>query len=147
VLGYSAAAAAVVYAGLSRNPPFSLAAMVVLALLGGTIIGCYFLLIGYINRDASRRGMSSLAWTLLAICIPNALGVVLYFVLRKPRVATCQQCGYAVQPGFNFCPRCSCKLGSSCPQCQRAIGASDVYCPYCGTPLRDQAVPTSSPAA
>jgi len=103
--------------------------------LGGTVIGCYVLLIGYINRDAGRRGMSRLAWTLLAILIPNALGIVLYFVLRKPRIASCPQCSSAVQPGFNFCPRCSCKLSPNCPQCQRLVGANDVYCPYCGTAM------------
>jgi predicted amidophosphoribosyltransferase len=119
--------------------------MVPLAILGGTALGCCILLIGYINRDAGRRGMSRLAWTLLAIFVPNALGIVLYFVLRKPRIATCPQCGNALETGFNFCPRCNYKLGSSCPQCQRLVGVNDIYCPYCGTSLRHQAVPVSSP--
>jgi hypothetical protein len=143
-LGFLAAIAAVVYATLSGNPPFPLVGMVPLAIFGGTIVGCYILLIGYVYRDAGRRGMSPLAWTLLAICVPNALGIVLYFVLRKPRIAACPQCGKALQPGFNFCPRCNHKLSPSCPQCQRVIGANDVYCPYCGTSLRDQAAPISS---
>lgn len=144
MLGFLAAFAAVVFANASRNPPFPLPAMVAMAILGGTIIGCYFLLIGYINHDAGRRGMSRLAWTLLAMLIPNALGIVLYFVLRKPRIASCPQCGNAVQPGFNFCPRCSCKLSPSCPQCQRLVGASDVYCPYCGTAMSNPATPVSN---
>ncbi len=143
ILGYLAAIAAVVHATLSGTPPFPLAAMVPLAILGGTILGCYILLIGYVNRDAGRRGMSRLAWTLLAMFIPNALGIVLYFVLRKPRIATCPQCGNAVQSGFNFCPRCNYKLSPSCPQCQRVVGVNDVYCPYCGTSLRNRAVPPS----
>ena len=143
VLGYLAAIAAVVYATLSGNPPFPLVGMVPLAILGGTILGCYILLIGYVNRDAGRRGMSRLGWTLLAIFIPNALGIVLYFVLRKPRIATCPQCGNALQPGFNFCPHCSYKLSPSCPQCQRAVGANDTYCPYCAASLRNQAAPVS----
>ena len=140
-LGFLAAIAAVVAATLSGSAPFPLAAMVPLAILGGTIIGCYILLIGYVNRDAGRRGMSRLGWTLLAMFIPNALGIVLYFVLRKPRIATCPQCANAVQPGFNFCPRCSYKLSPSCPQCQRLVGGNDVYCPYCATSLRSEAVP------
>jgi RNA polymerase subunit RPABC4/transcription elongation factor Spt4 len=143
ILGFLAAIAAVVHATLSGTPPFPLAAMVPLAILGGTILGCYILLIGYVNRDAGRRGMSRLAWTLLAMFIPNALGIVLYFVLRKPRIATCPQCGNALQPGFNFCPRCNYKLSPSCPQCQRVVGVNDVYCPYCGTSLGDQAAPAS----
>jgi RNA polymerase subunit RPABC4/transcription elongation factor Spt4 len=145
-LGFLAAIAAVVYATLSGKPPLPLAVMAPLAVVGGTIVGCYILLIGYIYRDADRRGMSSLAWTLLAICVPNALGVVLYFVLRKPRIATCPQCGNALQPGFNFCPSCNYKLSPSCPQCQRVVGVGDVYCPYCGTSLRNLAVPPSNPS-
>ncbi len=140
ILGYLMVVAAVVYATLSGNPPFPLAGMVPLAILGGTALGCCILLIGYINRDAGRRGMSRLAWTLLAMFVPNALGIVLYFVLRKPRIAICPQCGNALQPGFNFCPRCSHKLGLSCPQCRRVVGVIDVYCPYCGTPIRNQPV-------
>jgi RNA polymerase subunit RPABC4/transcription elongation factor Spt4 len=110
-----------------------------MAILGGTILGCYILLIGYVNGDAGRRGMSRLGWTLLAICVPNALGIVLYFVLRKSRIATCPQCENAVQTGFNFCPRCNYKLSPSCPQCQRVVGVNDVYCPYCGKSLRNRA--------
>jgi hypothetical protein len=147
VLGFLAAAAAVTFATVYGKPPFPVAVMVAMAILGGAVIGCYILLIGYINRDAGRRGMSRLGWTLLAMFIPNALGIVLYFVLRKPRVATCPQCGTAVQPGFNFCPRCSCKLSSSCPQCQRLVGGNDVYCPYCATSLRGEAASAPSSMA
>jgi RNA polymerase subunit RPABC4/transcription elongation factor Spt4 len=105
--------------------------------------GCYLLLIGYINRDAKRRGMSPTLWTIMSIIIPNALGIILYFLLRQPLGNACPQCGHAVQTGFNFCPRCSYKLSPSCAQCQRVVGLNDVYCPYCGIPLRNQAAPAS----
>jgi hypothetical protein len=141
IVPYVAAFAAVTYATLSGNPPMPMTAMVAMSLVGGTALGCCILLIGYINVDAGRRGMSRLAWTLLAMFIPNALGIVLYFVLRKPLITTCPQCGSAVQPGFHFCPRCSCKLSPSCPQCQRAVSVNDVYCPYCAAALRTQAAP------
>jgi len=110
-----------------------------LGLLAGIGGGCYVLFIGYINRDAKRRGMSPLLWTLVAVLIPNTLGILLYFILRQPRSGACPQCGNAVQAGFNFCPRCNCKLSPSCPQCQRVVGVSDVYCPNCGTSLRSPA--------
>ena len=143
ILGYLAAAAAAVFATLSGKPPFPLVGMVPLAILGGTIIGCYILLIGYVNQDAGRRGMSRLGWTLLAIFIPNALGIVLYFVLRSPRIMTCPQCENVVQSGYNFCPRCNHKLSPNCPRCQRVVSAKDVFCPYCGTSLSDPAISTS----
>ena len=110
-----------------------------LGFLLGLLAGCFLLLIGFINRDAKRRGMSPVLWTIVAVFIPNALGIILYFVLRQPLRSACPQCGSAVQPGFNFCPRCSYKLSPSCPQCQRVVGVNDVYCPYCGTSLRNQA--------
>ncbi len=116
-----------------------------LGLLLGLVLGGFLLLIGYINRDAKRRGMSPTLWTLVAILIPNGLGILLYFVLRQPRSSACPQCGSAVQTGFNFCPRCNYKLSPNCPQCQRVVGVNDVYCPYCGTSLRNQAAPGSSP--
>jgi hypothetical protein len=141
VLAYVMAFAAVVFATLSGNPPFPLAGMIPLAILGGTIIGCYCLLIGYVNRDAGRREMSRLGWTLLAVCIPNGLGIVLYFVLRKPRMAACPQCGNSLQTGFNFCPRCSYKLSPTCPHCQHVIGLDDICCAYCGTSLRNPSAP------
>jgi|SRR5277367_349281 len=118
-----------------------------LGLLAGIGGGCIFLLIGYINRDAKRRGMSPTLWTIVAIIIPNALGVVLYFILRHPLHSACPQCASAVQPGFNFCPRCNYKLSPSCPQCQRLVGVNDVYCPYCGTSVREAQAPTKLPGA
>jgi RNA polymerase subunit RPABC4/transcription elongation factor Spt4 len=122
-------------------------ARALLGLLAGIGAGCLLLLIGYINRDAKRRGMSPTLWTLVAIFIPNGLGGLLYFVLRQPLSHACPQCGNAVQPGFNFCPRCSHKLSPSCPQCQRLVGVNDVYCPYCGTSLRNQPAPATGSAS
>jgi RNA polymerase subunit RPABC4/transcription elongation factor Spt4 len=112
-----------------------------LGLLAGVGAGCWLVFIGYINRDAKRRGMSPTLWTIVAIIIPNALGIILYFILRQPLRSCCPQCGTAVQPGFNFCPGCNYKLSPSCPQCQRVVGAGDVYCPYCGTSLRQAGAP------
>src|SRR5258705_13927522 len=81
-----------------------------LGLLLGLVAGSFVLFIGYINRDAKRRGMSPVLWTIVAVFIPNALGIILYFVLWQPMRSADPQCGNAVQPGFNFCPRCTYKL-------------------------------------
>ncbi len=104
-----------------------------LGISAGTVLGCYLLLIGYVNRDARRRGMSPLLWTLVAVIITNGLGIILYFILRQPLQRTCPHCGSAVQVGFNFCPRCSSRLSPSCSHCHRLVAANDIYCPYCGT--------------
>jgi Double zinc ribbon len=112
-----------------------------LGLILGVVSGCYLLLIGYINRDAKRRGMSPTLWTIVAIIIPNALGILLYFVLRHALRSACPQCAHAVETTFCFCPQCSCRLSPSCPQCQRLVGLTDAYCPYCGNSLRKPAPP------
>ena len=106
-----------------------------LVLLAGGVLAVFVLLIGYVNRDAGRRGMSRLLWTLIAIFVPNALGIVLYFILRKPRLGSCPQCGTHVEPGFGFCPKCRYRLQPVCPQCQRGVQPGDVFCPYCGGAL------------
>jgi RNA polymerase subunit RPABC4/transcription elongation factor Spt4 len=126
----------VILARASDAPPAW--ARVLLGLVAGLVLSCLLLFIGYINRDAKRRGMSPLLWTIVAVFIPNALGIILYFLLRQPLSSACPQCGNAVQTGFNFCPRCNYKLSPNCPECQRVVGVSDVYCPYCGNSLRNQ---------
>jgi RNA polymerase subunit RPABC4/transcription elongation factor Spt4 len=131
---------------LARQPNAPRAwARPLIGLLAGLFGGFYFLLLGYVNRDAKRRGMSPILWTCVAVLIPNALGFLLYFVLRQPIGQACPQCGNAVQIEFNFCPRCNYKLSPSCPQCERMVGAGDVYCPYCGTSLRNHPASLSNP--
>jgi hypothetical protein len=95
----------------------------------------YVALIGYVNADARRRGMRYVLWTLLAIFIPNALGIILYFVLRDPLMSTCPQCATPVRHGFAFCPKCGAAVASVCPQCRRAVEPDWSHCAACGAPL------------
>ncbi len=115
-----------------------------LGILAGAVLGCWAVLIGYINQDAGRRRMSRLLWTLIALFVPNGLGIVLYFVLRKARISYCPQCDTVVEPGFSFCPRCCTRLQPVCPHCQRGVNLGDKFCPYCGG---DVTAPTTAPAA
>jgi len=73
---------------------------------GGTLAGAWVLLAGYVYADAVRRGMPPISWTALAVLIPNCVGFVLYFVLRKPILHPCPNCGRGVAPDAAFCPRC-----------------------------------------
>ncbi|HLX86671.1 MAG TPA: zinc ribbon domain-containing protein [Terriglobales bacterium] len=147
-LGYVVPVAALLFARhteMSGDPFFRLAILIPLVILGGTLVASAILLIGYIYKDAGRRGMSPVLWTLLATFIPHALGIVLYFVLRKPRTLNCPQCGTIVQPGFGFCPKCQCRLNAICPQCQRGVSPADKFCPYCGRDIGSSANPSSAP--
>jgi RNA polymerase subunit RPABC4/transcription elongation factor Spt4 len=148
LLGYALPVAAMVFALRTNNggdPFYRLPVLLPLVIFAGTIVACFILLIGYINRDARRRGMSPVAWTLLAIFIPHALGVVLYFVLRKPRVLHCPQCAAIVEPSFSFCPQCQCRLNIVCPQCKGSVNPADKFCPHCGREFGVSASPASTP--
>ena len=104
----------------------------------------YVALIGYVNADSRRRGMRSVMWTLLAIFIPNALGIILYFVLREPMMTPCPHCATLVKPGFAFCPACGTAVGKACPQCKKAVEPAWSHCAACGTRLGNHAVEESA---
>ena len=77
-----------------------------IGLAGGTLAGAWVLLAGYVYADAVRRSMPPVPWTALAVLIPNCVGFVLYFLLRKPILHPCPGCGRGVAPDAAFCPRC-----------------------------------------
>ena len=83
----------------------------------------YALLVSYINGDARRRGMRYVLWTLLAIFIPNGIGIILYFVLRDPELVPCPSCSALARSSFAFCSKCGTALGPACPQCRRSVEA------------------------
>ena len=72
----------------------------------GAIAAALILLAGYVYGDASRRGMPPIPWTALALLVPNGIGFVLYFLLRKPIVHPCSRCGHGVAPDAAFCSQC-----------------------------------------
>ena len=100
-------------------------------------VAAYIFLIGYVNRDAKRRGMSPTLWTLLVIFLPGTpvSGCVIYFLVRAPLPFNCPQCGFAVRAHFNFCPQCKRNLRPACPRCGCEVGESDRYCPNCAWEL------------
>ncbi len=92
-------------------------------------------LIGYVNGDAKRRGMRHVMWTLLAIFVPDAIGIILYFILRDPLPIPCPTCGTHVLSKFTFCPQCGTPVQPVCPQCGKAVEHAWTNCPHCGTKL------------
>lgn len=94
------------------------------------------LLVGYVYGDAKRRGMRYVLWTLLAIFIPNAIGFILYFIMRDPPMRNCSKCGTLVSSKDAFCSVCGAALTSVCPQCRRAVEPAWSHCTSCGTGLK-----------
>jgi RNA polymerase subunit RPABC4/transcription elongation factor Spt4 len=125
--------------GLARTPE---AAKVLMILGVGIVPAIYVLLLGYVYADAKRRGMRYVMWTLLAIFIPDAIGVILYFILRGPLMKPCPGCAQVLKSGYTFCPHCGTSLLPTCPNCGRGVELGWANCPQCGTKL-----PSSTPRA
>jgi hypothetical protein len=100
----------------------------------GAVLAAYVLLIGFVYVDAKRRGMRQVMWTLLAIFIPNAIGVILYFLLRDPLPTACPKCGVMARGAFTFCPSCGTELMRACKVCHKKLEPGWVNCAYCGAP-------------
>jgi hypothetical protein len=93
------------------------------------------MLYGYIYGDAKCRGMRYVMWTLLAIFIPYAIGIILYFILRDPLPSACPTCRAKVFPKHTFCPSCGTPVRPVCPQCGKRVEIEWRNCGYCGTKL------------
>lgn len=106
-----------------------------LLVLAGLVLSVWLLMIFYVNADAKRRSMNSLLWTLLVIFIPNAIGFIIYFLIRDPLRIPCPKCGTALRPDFAYCPQCSYNLSPACGGCKRAVESGWSHCPFCGAAL------------
>jgi RNA polymerase subunit RPABC4/transcription elongation factor Spt4 len=127
---------------LDSDPGAAGAALVGIITGVSLVMASLIFLVGYVNRDAKRRGMNSALWTLLVIVLLPAwtfVGFLIYFLMREPLPYPCPQCGNAVGARFNFCPNCKCNLHPSCSQCKREVAETDKYCPYCANDLASSA--------
>src|SRR5580704_12966520 len=80
-------------------------------------LSCWLFMLGYIYRDAKRRGMSPAIWTVLVLILSPAylfIGLIIYLLVREPLPYTCPQCSATVSARFNFCPSCKYNLHPAC---------------------------------
>jgi hypothetical protein len=112
--------------------------------LAGVITGVSFFLslwlfmLGYVYRDAKRRGMSPALWMVLVLILSPAyllIGLIIYLLVREPLPYTCPQCSATVSARYNFCPNCKYNLHPACPKCQREVTDTDKFCAYCAADL------------
>lgn len=75
-------------------------------LVVGILSAIWILGLGYVYADARRRAMPRILWTLIAAFIPNLLGFLLYFALRRPIPLPCPHCGHAMTAEQRFCSWC-----------------------------------------
>ena len=107
----------------------------------GFLIALYFLMLGYVSRDAPRRHMSTRFWMLICFVLPGGIGAVLYFLLRMPETSRCVACGTHVQNEFHFCPSCAYQLNASCGNCYRSVRITDQFGTRCGHELAEDHMP------
>jgi len=123
----------------------TLSAIAVAGIISGVsiVFAASILMLGYVNRDAKRRGMNSALWTwFVLLMLPTSVGIIgliIYLLVREPLPYPCPRCATPVGPRFNFCPNCKCDLYPSCPNCKKEIAETDKYCPYCATELKPPA--------
>jgi hypothetical protein len=130
------------FMGLVAAAAFSFAALgfplplrVCFAAVMGFFVFVYALLVAYVYGDARRRGMRHVVWTLVAALVPNAMGIIAYFLLREPLLKPCAACGTPARRGFAFCTRCGAPLAQTCAACRRALDPGWTHCAHCGAPV------------
>jgi hypothetical protein len=120
----------------SSDHPKPLAFVLFWSVMVGLFFAFYMLMIGYVNADAKRRGMSATFWTLIMVfLLVSGIGFIVYFLLRQPLIQNCPKCSEKVEEDFNFCPRCHFQLHSTCDACKHSVRPGDSYCAHCGNPL------------
>ena len=101
----------------------SMAANGSFALLVGILAAIWILCLGFVFADARRRDMPAVAWMLMAMMVPNLLGFLLYFVLRKPLTTPCPSCARAMSPEQPFCSWCGSSRSSAPVPSQEDLAA------------------------
>ena len=138
VLAFAALMTGIFLVPVAVNEPKALVFVLPLflaTLIGAGALGTFVLLVGYVFGDARRRGMNHVLWTLLAIFIPNAIGIILYFILRDPIPVPCPACGTPATKGHAFCAGCGAAVRAACPQCRQPIEPGWRNCARCGAAL------------
>jgi hypothetical protein len=118
-----------------------------LSSIGAVFLAVFVLLVGYVYGDARRRGMNEVLWTLLAIFIPSAVGIILYFILRDPIPVPCPSCGTPARKGYAYCASCGAAVRAACPQCRQPVEAGWRNCVHCGAPLAQGSASPPAPGA
>ena len=109
----------------------------ILGVLALGIPGFLAALIGiYVYRDAKRRNMNAVLWTIIAVLAPSLIGFIIYLLVRTNHSnLKCPRCDAAVTESYVVCPRCGAKLRPTCPDCSTPVEPDWKVCPKCAEPL------------
>ena len=110
------------------------------------ILGIPILVGVYVYRDANKRGMNAVLWTLIALLTPSLLGLIIYLLVRNNYSdLTCPNCNSQVEGSYVVCPNCRTKLRPTCETCGTAVQTTWKVCPHCGTDLPEYDYTVATP--
>ncbi|MBQ3011037.1 MAG: zinc ribbon domain-containing protein [Methanocorpusculum sp.] len=109
----------------------------ILGVLALGIPGLLAALIGvYVYRDAKRRNMNAVLWTIIAVLAPSLIGFIIYLLVRTNYSnLKCPRCDAPVTESYVVCPKCGAKLRATCPNCSTPVEADWKVCPKCAETL------------
>ena len=92
-----------------------------------------------VYRDAGKVGMNQWMWLTIVVFVPNALGIIIYLVVRssEKKKIKCLSCGETIQRDFAKCPHCGVDLKLKCSECKKAVDSDWKVCPYCSHQLKE----------
>lgn len=100
----------------------------------------------WVYKDAKKRNMDAVMWTVLAVLIPSYIGLIIYLVSRqKEKLYVCPRCGGDVKTDYAVCPTCTLPLRRQCPQCGLACEETWHNCPRCSAELEPMMYPLAKP--
>lgn len=97
-----------------------------------------------VYKDAKALGLNAVLWTVVAVFVPNFVGIIIYLVVRSttPKKAICSSCKTPVKDEYNICPECGSKFVKFCNSCKQPVEAGLKICPYCGESVEGVEEPT-----
>lgn len=118
-----------------------------LGLLSAGLLLLLLFVIGiYVWRDASRRGMNPILWTLASVLAPAFTGFIIYLLARGhfPDLM-CPSCGMPVEENYVVCPGCGARLKRVCTACGTPAEEGWIVCPRCAAPLSEEGAKITPP--
>ena len=90
----------------------------------------------FVYRDAKKRNMNAVLWTLIAVLAPTFIGLIIYLIVRADHSPLqCPSCSQTVTERYTVCPKCGAKLKLTCEKCSFPVEPQWHICPNCAEPL------------
>ncbi len=93
----------------------------------------------YVYRDAKKRGMNAVLWTLVSALAPGFIGLIIYLIVRGEHPdLQCAACGKPVSSTFAVCPYCGATLREKCSACGYILESGWTRCAGCGAEIPEE---------